>query len=255
MISKMERILLEKIITSILSTALFSLALGFIIIFNNHTDFSYNTGNQIIGSAFVAAIYAGPIIFTYGNLASLGIDYFKNKLTFSNGLSILLHTFFGLVGGLFFMEWGFALYGAIAACLYALINQLIKRKINQHKLLLRLLTATVFLYLLSWGIFEAISPPLPPFTLEDAVEFATSGEGTVTDDFPEKIGSWQEEISGYNVEKELKAEEIGKEKYIVHFIERWEKGKEQGYWRLSYEVDRDAMTLSEHKGENPPYWE
>lgn len=76
MISEMERILLEKIITSILSIALFSLVLRFIIIFNNHTELSYYGVNQIISSAFVAAIYAGLIIFIYENLASLGIDYF-----------------------------------------------------------------------------------------------------------------------------------------------------------------------------------
>ena len=46
-----------------------------------------------------------------------------------------------------------------------------------------------------------MSPPIPPFTKEDAVKFATSGEGTMISDFPKEIGTWTGTIGDYEVKR------------------------------------------------------
>jgi hypothetical protein len=85
--------------------------------------------------------------------------------------------------------------------------------------------------LISWGYFQFTSPPMPPFTKEDAVKFATSGKGTAIEHFPK---------------------EIGEEIYIVTFTENWSKGTGKGSWTLSYKVDRESLTANGEKGNMPP---
>ena len=96
---------------------------------------------------------------------------------------------------------------------------------------------------------------MPPFTQEDAVETATSGEGTVIDHFPKEIGEWQGMIDGYQVTRETNAKKIGKEVYIVTFKEDWNRGTEKGSSTISYQVDRHGLTATTGDGNLPPYYE
>ena len=60
--------------------------------------------------------------------------------------------------------------------------------------------------------------------------FANDGEGTVTDVFPKRIGTWQGEIDGYLIERATSAKEVGDETYLITFTERWEKRADKGSW-------------------------
>src|SRR5690625_4107658 len=106
---------------------------------------------------------------------------------------------------------------------------------------------------LCWGFLQVTSPTMPPFTKEDAVSYATSGEGSVTDEFPKTVGQWEGKKGDFQVIRETSVEEIGRETYIVTFTEHWEKGMETGIWILSYEVDRQSITLSSMEGDMPKY--
>ncbi|WP_156187392.1 hypothetical protein [Peribacillus loiseleuriae] len=99
-----------------------------------------------------------------------------------------------------------------------------------------------------------MSEPLPPFTMEDAVEFATNDNGTVTDVFPKNIDKWEGQIDGYRVERETATKETGKEKYFITFTERWNTGKVKGFSSFSYEVERGSLTASGSEGNEPPYY-
>jgi hypothetical protein len=81
---------------------------------------------------------------------------------------------------------------------------------------------------------------MSPFTIEDAVNFATSGEGTVIEHFPEEIGEWEGTIEGYQAKRETNAKKIGEEIYLITFTENWKKGSEMGSWALSIKLKEEV---------------
>ncbi|MED4154924.1 hypothetical protein SFC34_07580 [Priestia aryabhattai] len=118
-----------------------------------------------------------------------------------------------------------------------------------------MLIIPLILLLLSWRILEALSPSLPPFTQEGAIEFATSGEGTDIDLFPAKVGTWKGTFGGYQIERKTHAEKLNKEFYLVTFEENWTKGKQKGRYIMSYKVDRSSVSGYDGSGTTPPYYE
>ncbi|RSL31604.1 hypothetical protein D7Z54_20435 [Salibacterium salarium] len=98
------------------------------------------------------------------------------------------------------------------------------------------------------------SPPEPPFTKEDAVTFATSGKGTMTEKFPEDIGTKEDYIEGYHVTRETNAKEISEEIYQVTFVEHWEKGDETGTYSFSFQVEKGSLMRDGEQGEALPYY-
>ncbi|MFF2856556.1 hypothetical protein [Peribacillus sp. NPDC058002] len=215
----------------------------------------YNLGGEFLGWLSIYSMYVGAIVLIYGNLVSVGIEYLQKKWFIKHTwLYVLFHGFFGLSNGLFFQETTLALAGMVVALFYAFIDRWLYVRAK-----VQLSTKMFFLFpvlacgLLS-GYFQIISEPLPPFSMEEAVEFATAGNGTVTDVFPENVGKWDGMIDGYHVERETSAKEIGKEKYIITFTERWDKGKEKGSWFFSYEVERGTLSANGGEGGDPPYY-
>jgi hypothetical protein len=142
-----------------------------------------------------------------------------------------------------------------AAMLYACIDWWVERRIDRERSTKIVLIIPLILLLLSWSILEAISPSPPPFTKEDAIEFATSGEGTDIDLFPDKAGTWKGTFEGYYIERKTRAEKLNKGLYLVTFEENWTKGKQKGHYVTSYKVDRSSVSGYGENGTTPPYYE
>ena len=215
----------------------------------------YNLGGEFLSWLIIYSMYVGAIVLIYGNLVSIGLEYSHKKWFIKHTwLYVLLHGMFGLLNGLLFQETALALAGMVVALFYALIDRwLYVREKVQLSLKMFFLFPAVACGLLT-GYFQIISEPLPSFTMEDAVESATDALGNVTDIFPKSVGKWNGIIDGYQVERETSAEEIGKDKYIITFTERWEKGKENGSKSFSYEVDRRSLLAKGSSGDEPPYY-
>jgi hypothetical protein len=246
--------IVRKLITTFVSTFMFSILLAFLS-FHDSTVTSYNQGNAFIGWFLIFFMYSGAIILIYGNLVSVGVDYLQRKwFKHQDWLYVFILGVFGLVNGVFFQEKMFALFGMFAAVLYALIDKrLYKRKLENKSIKMFLLIPIVSLVLF-WGYFQYMSPPMPPFTMEDAVESATSGVGTALENFPKEIGTQEIIIDGYQVIRKTKVEEIEKEYYLVSFTEEWKKGTATGYWTQSYKIGRNSFTSNSRTGKIPPYY-
>ncbi|MGB5947067.1 MAG: hypothetical protein WBG45_13440 [Paenisporosarcina sp.] len=254
--NKTISLIMRKLITTIVATIIFSIMLAFGNQSGNDLDSVYNQGNDFIGWFIIYFLYIGVIILIYGNLVSVCIEFVQRKwFQQHDWLYIVLHSIFGLVNGVFFQEKTLAFFGVLAALLYACIDRwLFKRELNSTSVKILFVLPIISLFL-CWGYFQLISPPMPPFTKEDAIEFATDGEGTIEDSFPKKIGKWQGAIDGFQVERETDVIEIDDEIYIVKFKENWRQGTVTGFWSSSFKVERGTLSATGEKGIMPPYYE
>lgn len=237
--------LLRKFIVTFVTTIISAILLSF---FNNegNPDVLYNQGEQFIGWFLFLSFYVGIIVLIYGNLVSVGVEFLQRKwFQQYDWVYVLILGAFGLIVGI---------YGMISALIYAVIDKwLFKRMIRSQEIKLFLIIPITSILVL-WGYFHFTSPQMPPFTKEDAVEFATSGEGTPIEYFPKKVGKWNGIIDGYEVERKTTVREIGEEVYIVTFTEKWRKETGEGSWTLSYEVERGKLTANSNTGNTPPYY-
>ncbi|MGE7879719.1 hypothetical protein [Peribacillus muralis] len=252
-----ESLIKRKITATYVTTAVASVILAYWYMADGmKAGTPYDLGKGFLSWVFVYSMYAGAIVLIYGSLVSVGIEYLQRRRFIKHTwLYVLLHGFFGLLNGLFFQETAFAVVGMVAASFYAVIDRwlYVRDKVQQSSKLFWLFPLLACGLLC--GYFQLLSEPVPPFSKEDAVEFATDGEGTATEYFPKYIGKADEMIHGYHVERETSAKEIGKETYIITFTERWKKGKEKGSWSLSYEVERQSLTIYGDEGTYPPYYQ
>lgn len=221
---------------------------------------AWNAAESYLSWASIVALYAVPSIFLYGILISSLLELAMVKLKASGSVewlvSGLLHAFFGLLFGFVLESSMFSIMGGAAAILFFLFDRIIPVLLPylRRRLRIILLSMPILLFGIFTGTVYAFSPPKPPFTSTDAVQFATSGTGTSIEVFPKQVGVSKLQIEGYDVERETAVEETGeKEKYLVHFIERWSKEAESGEYRMIYEVTRGSMGAKGDKGEKPPY--
>ncbi|MDF9759410.1 hypothetical protein OKW24_001183 [Peribacillus simplex] len=251
-----ESLVKRKITVSYVTTMVTSIFLAYLYMDDGiKAGTPYNLGGKFLGWLSIYSMYVGAIVLIYGNLVLVGIEYLQEKWFIKHTwLYVLFHGFLGLLNGLLFQETTLALAGMVVALFYAFIDRwlYVRDKVQQSTKMFFLFP--VLACSLLWGYFQIISEPLPPFSTEEAVEFATAGNGTVTDVFPKKVGKWEEMIDGYHVERETSSKEIGKEKYIITFTEKWNKGKEKGSWFFSYEVERGSLTANGGEGAYPPYY-
>lgn len=214
----------------------------------------YQIGKAFLSWTFFYSLYVGAIVLFYGNLISVGIEGLQKKgLIPHTWLYVLLHGVFGLASGFLFQEPLLAIAGMIVALFYAWVDRWLYARANVQRSTDMFYLFPVIACGLLFGVFQLQSEPLPPFGMNEAVAFATDGEGTVTDHFPKQVGKWEGRIDGYQVERETAAKETGNETYLITFTERWTKGEEKGSWFLSYEVDRRSLTAKSGKGTSPPY--
>ncbi|MBS4204411.1 hypothetical protein [Lederbergia citrea] len=242
----------RKILTTFITTTIFSFMLSFLYL-KSGSDVDYNKGNQFISWFFVYFMFIGVIVLVYGNLVSIGIEYLQGKLFKKHDwLYVLILGIFGLANGIIFQETTLAYYGMLAAMVYGIIDKwLYKRQNKSVKMFYLIPIASVFLL---WMFLQMTSPPMPPFTKEDAVQSATAGEGTTIDYFPKTIGKWEGVVDGYHVVRETNAKQIGKEIYLVTFTENWSKGTKIGSWTQSYKVERNGLTADAIDFDMPPYY-
>ncbi|MDM8102505.1 MULTISPECIES: hypothetical protein [Oceanobacillus] len=249
--NNLESLFLRKLSATFVTTIFLS-ALFIVIHFINGFESAYHRGNQFMGWFTVYALYIGMIILIYGNAVAIAIEYLQSKwFRQHDWLYVLILGFFGLANGIIFQDGMAALYGMPAAIIYGMFDKWLDRRKRKKKSVNPFWIIPIACLGISWGYLEVTSPPMPPFTKEDAVDFATYGEGTLTDDFPDNIGQWEGTVEGYHITKETDAEEIGDETYIVTFTEHWKKGRESGTWTASYEVDRQSMTTVNIEGKRP----
>lgn len=214
----------------------------------------YNLGGEFLGWLLIYSMYVGAIVLIYGNLVSVGLEYLQKKWMIKHTwLYVLLHGMFGSLIGLLFQVVEFALAGMVAALFYVLIDRwvYVREKVQLSTKMFYLFPALACG--LVAGYFYIISEPLPPFTMEDAVEYANNNLDDINDSFPTNVGTWNGIINDYHVERETSAKEIGKETYLITFTERWEKGKEKGSWGFSYEIRRGGLSAKGFGGDEPPY--
>ncbi|OCA92602.1 hypothetical protein [Pseudobacillus wudalianchiensis] len=254
--NKLGSIFLRKLITTFVATLITSIFITFFTLKDSDSEITYNLGNEFLGWSSVFIMYVGGIILIYGSIVSIGIEYLQRKwFKKHDWLYVLLHGIFGLANGLLFQYWILALHGMLAALLYACVDRWLYKRASKNKKSIKMFfLAPLLIYGVCWGYFYLISPPLPPFTKEDAIQSATEGEGTITDGFPKKEGKWAGIINGYQVEKETSVKETKKERYLVTLKEKWSKGNKKGDWTFSYQVDRSTLSLYKEEGEMPPYY-
>ncbi|MFJ7825640.1 hypothetical protein [Psychrobacillus sp. NPDC096623] len=241
----------RKLIASFVTTLLLAMVMS---LFN--VDLAiYEQGNHFVGWTFVIFLYAGAIILTYGNIISIGVELLQRKyFARHNWLYVAVLGLFGSLFGILFEEILFAALGFCSAVLYAFLDLGLMKNSYKTKQLFILILSPMFILFSLWLYFQVMSPPLPPFTKEAAVTFATSGEGTNISEFPKEIGSWNGTIGDYEVKRETSVISSGNEKYLVIFKEEWRKGDTTGSSFTSYIVERNSMTLKNSEGEFPPYY-
>lgn len=250
--NKFASIVIRKLITTFVTVTLSSFVLASFFLVESTSK--YNLGNHLMQGSFFYGIYIGTIVLVYGNTVSVALEYVQNKwFKYHNWVYILFHGLFGLANGLFFQTVEFALSGMVVALFYGITDRWLFTRILRHKSLKTFLIVPVLLYVFSWGLLQITSPSMPHFTKEDAVKFATSGEGTVIDFFPKEIGEKVERINGYKVIRETKVEEAEQEVYIVTFIERWSNEDASGKWYTSYKIKRGQLSAYDQGGSDPPY--
>ncbi|MEI7024999.1 hypothetical protein [Paenibacillus sp. y28] len=221
---------------------------------------AWNAAGNYMSWVFILALYAAPAIFVYGSLVSSLLEAAALKLRMKGPREVvvsgLLHVVFGLCYGFVLQSSLLSIMGGAAAVLFFSCDRIIVRVIPSLTKKTRWIsfTAPVLLLILIAGSIYATSPAMPPFTAKDAVQFATSGNGTTIDRFPKEEGQVKLNIGGYHVERETKVEETAqKETYHVVFTERWHKDEDKGQYRMIYEVSRGSMGAQGGEGEEPPY--
>ncbi|MFJ7932813.1 hypothetical protein [Sporosarcina sp. NPDC096371] len=253
--TQLESLIIRKVIATFVATIIPAIPFAFFTIKESIGD-AYRLGTDFLGWLLVFFIYIGLVILVYGNMISIGTECVQRKFFPQHDwIYIVVLAIFGLASELLFRVKLLAITGMLIALFYAIIDKWIGRRMSKSKPVKRFVLVPIVLVLVLWGYFQMTSPPMPPFTKEDAVEYAASGGGSDIDHFPKEIGEWEGMIDGYQVIRETNAKNIGNDDYIVTFKEDWSKGTVKGSWSFSYQVNRHGQTATTGDGNRPPYYE
>lgn len=246
-ISFISRKLIVTFITTIFSAMILSLS---------NVDMTiYGQGNHFVGWTFFFFLYVGAFILVYGNVISIGVELLQRKyFARLKWLYVGILGIFGALFGIIYEEKLLAIFGFITAIFFAFLDLWLIRNSYKTKQLFSLILSPFLILFCLWLYLQVMSPPVPPFTQEDAVSFATSGEGTMISEFPKEIGTWTGTIGDYEVKRKTSVISIDHEEYVVTFEEEWRKGYISGSYLTSYIVDRNSMTMKESEGNSPPYY-
>lgn len=242
-------LLLRKLVTSYILTIFIAIYFAIFYLFPIESA-SYYLEVDFLGWTFIYCIYIFPVLLLYGSPISIIVELIHKKGIFKNRwLYILLHSLFGGFFGIivvtldpFLFDWLFILFGAFLALLYAVIDRILYIKLKSKKAIWISLSFPVIILAFMWGGFQFASEPLPPFTAEDAIKFASEGDEMLAK-FPQKEGISKAEIDGYHIIQETKAEIIDDDTYIIYFFETWSKNGESDSFSISYKIDRNSSTL------------
>lgn len=199
-------------------------------------------------------LWVGFIILVYGNLISLLIGWLQRKFfPTQDWLYVALLGMFGSAFGCLFQSIYLIALGLFGAVLYGILDKWFLKRQVANKRSYGMVLAPLALFFFGWGFIFLIATPLPPFTAAEAVEYATSGNGTTLDDFPNEAGIWEGEIAGFQVTRETAVTEMAEGLYLVSFIEHWKNEHTDGVAEMSYMVERGSSTFYSDNGETPPY--
>jgi hypothetical protein len=256
MVDQTMNLLIRKFFTTYIITVVASFLMAVSsVLEDGEWELAYNSGNELIGWTFIYILYIGTIVLFFGNGVSLALEWVRVKgIIPYSWIIVVLHGIFGMALGLLFPYWLLVLYGMATALGYGIIDWWLRIRPLGPKGMIIVVLSPVLLYGGAWGTIQSLSPPMPPFTIEEAVAFATAGgNGTSISVFPDEIGRWQGTVDGYQVVRETSAREMDKNEYIVTFSESWTKDAETNSQYLSYRVERLGMTFYKREGEDPPY--
>ncbi|MCZ8532184.1 hypothetical protein [Psychrobacillus psychrodurans] len=241
----------RKLIATFVTTILVAMVMSLL----NIDMTIYEQGNHFVGWTFFFSLYVGAVVLVYGNIISIGVELLQRKyFVIHRWLYVGILGVFGALFGIAYKEMTLAIAGFLSAIFFALIDLwLIKNSYKTKQLFFLILSPFLILFSL-WLYLQVMSPSLPPFTQEDAVSYATSGEGTMISEFPKKVGTWTGIVDNYEVKRETSVTSISDEEYVVTFSEEWKKGYISGRCFTSYIVDRNSMTIKESEGNYPPYY-
>lgn len=243
----------RKLKVTILATFIFSMAWSIWDI-QTAEETLYYLGTEFYAMTLTYFFYIGFFVLTYGNVVSLVIETSQRKwFEHAHWLYVLLLGMAGSAIGLLFPFKAFILAGMLVAMLYSVIDKWLLARWKRGKGSQAYFISSIVAFPLLLGCFAFASPSLPSFTAEEAVEFATQDDGTVTDAFPNEAGTWSGEIDGYQVERTTAVEQMKEGRYLVMFTEEWQRGTEKGDWMLSYEVELGIVTQHDEVGVMPPY--
>ncbi|QUG40382.1 hypothetical protein KD050_13905 [Psychrobacillus sp. INOP01] len=242
----------RKLIVTFVTTILVAMVMSLL-----NVDMTiYGQGNHFVGWTFLFFLYAGAVILVYGNIISIGVESLQRKyFTRHKWLYIVILGIFGALFGIFFDELSLSIFSFFTAIFFASLDLWLMKNSYKTKQLFFLILSPFLILFCLWLFLQIASPPVPPFTQEDAVSFATSGEGTMISEFPKEIGTWTGTIGDYEVKRETSVISIDDEEYVVTFTEEWRKGYISGSSLTSYIVDRNSMTINESEGNSPPYYD
>jgi hypothetical protein len=231
-----ENFLQRKITATFVTTVTLAMILALISLSDMGAGTS-DYGEAFLFATMLYGLYGGVIILVYGNLVSALIEFVMNRwFKINTWIYILLHGVFGLI----MLEAPIlAVFGVGSAILYACIDMWILYRIRNEKRIKMLMLTPITMFAVVWAVLSFISPDRPPFTAENAIDFVTSGEGTIIDKFPKEEGV----ITVGNATRETSVEEIGDEVYIVTFTETGKDDDTGGPWFISYKVERGSSTL------------
>ena len=185
---KIEKRLIRKLTASYVATMLITMVIaGRFVEESVVAGNSYDLGNDFAGWCSLIVLYAGVIIFLYGNAVSFGVEWALHKWARPRAwLYIALHSILGAMPGLWMKGLWLALYGFIAALVFAAADLWVKARMARRKGIKAFWLVPLLTFGALWAVLQAASatlPPPSPFTKEDAVAFATKGKGAVTDVF------------------------------------------------------------------------
>lgn len=250
---KVIKLIARKVVTTLITVMLFVLSFSCYGLIGNDSLPPYDRGEYFIGWASLFFYYGGIIIFIYGTAVSTVLELMLRKiLPKYNWLYILLHALFG--GIFLFLDLDIILLGVVPAFIYGLVDRWLYTKNMDGRHIKFGLLIPISLTLILWAIFSLASETRPPFTSEEAIVRATSGEGTISSNFPKDEKKWSGKVEGFQVSRESSARKTGDNEYIVTFTETWEKGYLNGTYILTYRVDRSSRSFHSEEGLSPPYY-
>lgn len=221
---------------------------------NTDEEIIYHLGTHFYSMTLTYFFYIGFFVLIYGIFASFIVESFQREwFERADWLYVLILGVCGSAIGLVFPFKSFIIAGILIAVLYGTFDKWLQKRWLQDKGSKALFIAPFLAFVLLGGFFQFTSPSLPSVTAEDAVEFTTTDKGTKIDDFPKKVGTWEGKVDGYEVERTTAVEQLEENFYLVTFTESWQNSMENGTWMISYQVDRESMTLYDEEGDMPPY--
>ncbi|MBS4188721.1 hypothetical protein KHA94_00615 [Bacillus sp. FJAT-49705] len=145
----------RKLITTFVTIMLSSIILASYGVLKGTLEGVTNSSNEFVTWFILLIFYIGIIVFIYGNIVSICTEFLQNKYFKKyNWLYVIILGIFGLIPGLFFQVNTFALYGIMAALLYAIVDKWLYKRISESKSIIMFIIVPVIFFFLMWAYFN-----------------------------------------------------------------------------------------------------